>query len=178
VNLVVWARLWVVLLVALVLQFGAFDQLTVLGAHADVMLTIAVAAGLLGGPQRGAMVGFVAGLLADLIVPTQFGLSALTFTLVAYGTGLVRSIPQGRDSPSADVATIVIGVIVGTIVFAGIGAIAGEAGMFAALGRAVLATGIGALILGTPVLAVLRWTFSGSRAQSTYAVPTGGSAAG
>jgi rod shape-determining protein MreD len=178
VNLVAWARLWVVLIVALVLQLGAFDQLTLFGAHADVMLAIAVAAGLLGGPQRGAMVGFVAGLLADLIVPTQFGLSALTFTLVAYGTGLVRSIPEGRDAPSADVATIVLGVIVGTCVFAGIGAIAGEAGMLPALGHAVLATGIGALILGTPVLAVLRWAFAGSRARSSFAVPTGGSAAG
>src|SRR3954462_6989690 len=57
----------------------------------DAMLLVAVLAGLVAGPERGAITGFVAGLLADLTLQTPFGLSALVLCLVAFGVGTLQS---------------------------------------------------------------------------------------
>ena len=61
----------------------------------DLMLLFAVAAGVTAGPARGATIAFTFGIAFDLMVHTPFGLSALCYTLVAYGlaqlqTGLLR----------------------------------------------------------------------------------------
>ncbi len=83
-----WARLALVVAAGLILQVSVLDQITVLGAHPDVMILIAAAAGMAAGPQRGAIAGFVAGLAADLVINLPYGLSALTFVLLGFGTGL------------------------------------------------------------------------------------------
>ena len=70
-----------VLAVAIFLQttFGA--DLRVHEVAPDFMLLLAVSAGFVAGPDEGAVVGFAAGLVADLFLQgTPFGLSALTRT--------------------------------------------------------------------------------------------------
>ena len=53
------------------------------------MLLFAICAGLAGGPSSGRLVGFAAGLLADLfLTTTPLGLSALTYCLIGS-----RSVP-------------------------------------------------------------------------------------
>ena len=52
------------------------------------MLLLPIMAGYAAGPDRGAVFGFIAGLVADLFLPTTFGLSALVGCLLGYGTGL------------------------------------------------------------------------------------------
>ena len=42
------------------------------------------------GPERGAIVGFFAGLTLDLLVQTPLGLSALVYCLVGYGMGRLQ----------------------------------------------------------------------------------------
>ena len=82
---------WALLLVTtLVLQAGLAGQMSIDGVVPDLMLTIAVCAGLAGGPQRGAIVGFWAGLLIDLGRPGPVGVSALTMCLVAFLVGTVQ----------------------------------------------------------------------------------------
>ena len=61
---------WRVLLV----QSTVGLDITVAGAHPDIMLLLPVAAGMAAGPEEGAVVGFVAGMAADLLLPTPFGL--------------------------------------------------------------------------------------------------------
>ena len=174
-----WGRTLLVILIALVLQVGVIDQLVVLGAHADLFPILAVGAGLLAGPQRGAAIGFVTGLVADLVVTTPYGLSPLCFTIVAFGMGLVRSIPQGRDAPSADVAACVVGTALATLLFAIVGAAVRQPGMLGITALdAVLVTAIGAIVLSWPVLFTLRWALRDSRATSAYSIGAGGSAAG
>ena len=72
-----------------VLQVGLFAQLPVDGARADVMILLGIAAGFVGGPERGAIVGFAAGLAIDLVLPTPLGLSALVYCIVGYLVGRI-----------------------------------------------------------------------------------------
>ena len=58
------------------------------GVHPDIMLLLPIMAGIVGGPARGASMGFGAGLAADLFLPTPFGLSALVGCLIGFGVGV------------------------------------------------------------------------------------------
>jgi rod shape-determining protein MreD len=80
-------RTALVLLGALVLQVSLLGRLPVFGVTAELMLLVAIAAGLTGGPERGAIVGFAAGLLYDVTLHTPLGLSALVFALMGYAVG-------------------------------------------------------------------------------------------
>jgi rod shape-determining protein MreD len=84
------ARVSLVLFSAAVLQRGLFSQLRVAGVSVDVFLLLTIAAGMMLGPERGAILGFFAGLTLDLLVQTPLGLSALVYCLVGYGTGRLQ----------------------------------------------------------------------------------------
>jgi len=172
-----WARLAIVVIVGVVVQVAVLDQLVVLGAHPDLMVLLAAAAGLAGGPQSGAMVGFTTGLVADLFVDTPYGLSSLTFVLVGFAVGLLRSIPAGREVGSAQVAACIVAGAAGTLLYAVLGALAGQSGMLGhGTANAVLVVTIGSIVLAPIALACLRWVFSRGRSRAGYAVPSGGSA--
>jgi rod shape-determining protein MreD len=172
-----WARLLLVTLVALVVQVSVLNNVTLLGAHPDVMVLLAAAAGLAESPGRGAIAGFVVGVAADLVVNMPFGLSCLTFTLLGFGTGLLRPALLARDVDGAQVFACVGAAAAGTIVYAVIGTIAGKHGLIgAATAEAVLAVTLGSVVLSYPALAVMRWVFSGTRVELGLSVPPGGSA--
>ena len=78
------------LLIAAVLERGSFSQLRIDGAAADLLLLMAIAAGMVGGPDDGAVVGFFAGLLLDLLVQAPLGLDALVYCLIGYLVGLAQ----------------------------------------------------------------------------------------
>lgn len=83
------AKLALLLLTVLVIQVGVVADLRAFGALGDVMLLLAIAAGSVGGPNRGALYGFFAGVAYDLVLDTPFGLSPLVYALVGYGVGVV-----------------------------------------------------------------------------------------
>jgi rod shape-determining protein MreD len=107
-----------------VVQVAVLDQIVVFGAHPDVLVIFPAAAGLLQGPQRGAIVGFVAGVAADLVVQLPFGLSLLTFVLAGFVSGLIARASSGSDRGVADVlrcvllavATVALYVLLGTAI--------------------------------------------------------------
>jgi rod shape-determining protein MreD len=174
-----WGRIVLVLLVALVVQVAILDQITLFGAHADLFIVIVVVAGLVGGPGIGAGVGFVAGLFADLVVITPYGLSPLCFSIAGFGIGLLRSIPSGRDTPSVDFAACVAGTAATTLLFAVVGALVGQPDMLGATAAyAVVVTSLGALVLAWPVRRVVVWALGDLRVTTGAAVGSGGSAAG
>lgn len=79
---------WTVLLAgAYALQVGFLDDLHLFGVHPELMLLVAICAGLVGGSSTGAAVGFAAGLLTDLLLSGSFGITALCYTLVGFGVG-------------------------------------------------------------------------------------------
>lgn len=173
-----WARLVLILIGALVLQVAVVDQVVVLGAHADLMVLLAGAAGLIAGPARGATIGFVVGLVADLVVTTPYGLSSLAFVLLGFGCGLLRLAPAAREARTVQVAACVVAGAVGTVLYAFLGALVGQAGMLGRTGLdAVVVVTVGALVLAWPAVWAMRWAFQGvERATRTYGVPSGGSA--
>lgn len=172
-----WARLLLVIVVALVVQAAVLDDITLLGAHPDVLVLLAAAAGMARGPGRGAIGGFIAGIAADLVLNTHFGLSALTFTLVGFGTGLVRPTLAARDSDASQVVACIGAAAAGTILYAIIGTISGTHGLVgAATAEAVLSVTLGAVVLAYPALRLMRWAFSGTRVELGVSVPPGGSA--
>jgi rod shape-determining protein MreD len=172
-----WVRLVFVVAVGLVFQVAVLDDVTVFGAHPDVMILVAACAGMAAGPQRGAIAGFTAGLAADLVVNLPYGLSPLTFVLVGFGTGLLRANLAARDVESTEAATCVAAAAAGTLFYALLGALTGRSGMlgFVTVYALVVVT-LGAVVLSWPVLRSLRWVFAGSQDRLGLAVPRGGSA--
>ena len=82
------ARLAFVLLTAAVLQRGVASQLELAGAVVELLLVVAIAAGLAAGEQPGAVTGFFAGLTLDLLSSGgPLGLWALTYAVAGFVAG-------------------------------------------------------------------------------------------
>jgi rod shape-determining protein MreD len=113
-------------LVMVLLQTAVFPQLRVFNVAADVLLLVAIGAGVVGGPERGAVLGFVGGLLADsVLTTTPFGLSALVYCLVGWcaGSFQTRILHATWWIP---VLTAAAATAMGTLLFAGLGAVLGQ----------------------------------------------------
>jgi rod shape-determining protein MreD len=79
------------LVTAVLLQTALFPFLSLAGFRPDLLLLVAVAVGLHDGPMAGARVGFVAGLLGDLLVSqAQVGLGALVLSGIGFTVGSAR----------------------------------------------------------------------------------------
>lgn len=161
-------RLALVLAGALTLHQSLFVTLRVDDAHPQVMLLVAVVGGLLAGPERGALIGFTAGLLADLFVQTPLGLSALTFALVGF---VVGSLQTGIVHTSWWIApvTALLASFAGVVLYGLFGAIIGQA-HFVSPRLLVLAAGVGAMnaVLTVPLVRAMSWALD-SRPEGAYA---------
>lgn len=111
-------RVPLVVVLVLVLQTALVYRLRVSGVTPDTLLLLAVCAGIVGGPERGAVVGFAAGFAIDLFLQTTpVGLSALVFSLLAYAVGIVA---EGTVRAAAWIPVVTAGVAsaVGVVAFA------------------------------------------------------------
>lgn len=81
------ARFAVLIGLALLLQVSVVAQLSVGGQIGDLLLLVAVSAGVNGGPERGALIGAACGLASDLVVQTPFGMSMLSTAVIGYAAG-------------------------------------------------------------------------------------------
>ena len=81
-----------VVFVLVTLQTAFFAELDIFGAKADIVMLLPIAAGIAGGRDRGAIVGFIAGISLDLVVHgTPTGFFALGYTLVGYIVGMMQA---------------------------------------------------------------------------------------
>jgi hypothetical protein len=157
-NPVSWFRLGVIVVVGIVLQVSVLDDITIFGAHADCMIVIAAAGGIVAGPSRGAMIGFVAGCFSDLAVSLPFGFGPLTYVLVGFGASYLLRAASGRDLPVAELSTTVVCAAAGIVLYALFASAVGQPGMLGpAVGRAVIVVGVGALLFGFAALRAIRW---------------------
>lgn len=74
-------------MVLLAIQKTLFVELKPFGVIIQLVLAFAASAGAAGGPERGAVTGFVLGLMFDLSVGTPLGLSSITMGLAGYIAG-------------------------------------------------------------------------------------------
>jgi len=155
------ARTTIVLFVVLAVQNTLLDSVRVAGAHPDAMILLPVAAGYVAGPDRGAGLGFAAGLLADLFLPTTFGLSALVGCLLGYGTGLTtRGLVRSSWWLPLLVSAGATGA--GLSMYAILGAVLGEPGVLRTdLVPAVVVAVPAAVVLATPVVRLVAWAMPG-----------------
>ena len=131
-------RALLVLVVVLVLQLTVALDIRVGGAHPDLIVGLAAAAGLAGGTERGAIVGFFSGLAIDLFLPTPFGLSALVGTAVGVGAGQLVAAGVDRTNRLFVPGVAALGSAIGVIMFAVLGAVVGQPDM--------LTVGLGAVV--------------------------------
>ena len=151
------ARSTIVIVVVLVIQHTILDSVRVGGAHPDAMLLLPVAAGYAAGPDRGAVFGFITGLVADLFLPTTFGLSALVGCLLGYSTGIAT---RGlvRSSWWLPPVVAVAATAAGMGAYAILGAVLGDPGMLKTyLAPALVVEAPAAALLAVPVLRFVSW---------------------
>jgi rod shape-determining protein MreD len=158
-------RLLVLVGVTLLLQTTVILDIRIAGMAPNIMWLLPVAAGLVAGPAEGAVVGFVAGIAADLLIPAPFGLSALVGTLIGFGVGAATgNLP--REIPGLSVLVALVASAVAVMLYAVLGAVLGE-GQFlhADLAAMVPVVAVANAILAVPAVRVTRWALmvSGDR---------------
>jgi rod shape-determining protein MreD len=111
------ARLTVVLLVAVLLQTAVAPHLRLLGAHPDFALIAVVCVALVKGSEKGAVFGFLAGMLTAIALMEPFGLSAFVFVLVGYFAGRYA---ETADLPAglAPLLTVFAATLLANVLFA------------------------------------------------------------
>ncbi|MET0727640.1 MAG: rod shape-determining protein MreD [Acidimicrobiales bacterium] len=166
--LLVATRMSLVLVLALTLQFALASRIEVFGVQGDLLLLVAVTAGLAAGPDRGAIIGFAAGLAFDLLLQSPFGLSALTYALVAY---LVGSMQDSflRAAWWIPVVTATVGSAVGVILYGVFGTVVGEDLLHTSLLKTALIVALLNAVAAPVMVRVVRWgtgTAEGTRYRS------------
>jgi rod shape-determining protein MreD len=140
----------------LMLQVGLVADLRAFGAIGNLMLLAAIAAGSVGGPDRGASFGFAVGLAYDLVLDTPFGLEALSCALAGYASGWAISWviqPQWwfhiGSAAVVSVAAVIVGVVVARVL--------GSAYPLDDIVRMALVEAAWSAVLILPARRVLRW---------------------
>ncbi|WP_405618082.1 rod shape-determining protein MreD [Streptomyces sp. NBC_01508] len=114
--------------VALVIQVSVLARLQLPGAVPDLLLLVVVALALVYGHTSGALIGFGAGLLADLAPPADHavGRYALVLCLIGYLAGLAKP-DNGQLRTALGPMVVVVGpAVTTTLLYAGVGALVGD----------------------------------------------------
>ncbi|MEU7178541.1 MULTISPECIES: rod shape-determining protein MreD [Streptomyces] len=142
------------IVVALVIQVSILGRLQLPGAVPDLLLLVVLGLALVYGHVGGALIGFGAGLLADLAPPSDhaIGRFALVLCVIGYLAGLTK--PDSGQHRSATVPLmVVIGAAIGsTLLYAGVGALVGD--------TAARHVGVGGLLLSATLYDLLLAPFT------------------
>jgi len=118
----------VLVVAALVIQVSVLARLQLPGAVPDLLLLVVLGLAFVYGHVSGALIGFGAGLLADLAPPADHaaGRYALVLCVIGYLAGLVK--PENGQLRSAAVPMFaVVGAAIGsTLLYALVGALVGD----------------------------------------------------
>jgi rod shape-determining protein MreD len=133
------------------------------------MLLVAVAAGLAAGPDRGATLGFAAGISFDLLLQSPFGLSALTYALVAYVAGSLQDSVL-RAAWWIPVTTAAAASALGVILYGVFGTVVGLDVLHLSLLRIAVVVGTLNALAAPVVLRAVRWATGTSESVRHRAV--------
>ena len=168
----------VLVVVALVVQVSVFARLGLPGAVPDLMLLVVIGLALVYGPKGGCLVGFGAGLLADLAPPSDHavGRYALVLCVLGYAAGLLRPESGQIRSVLTPLLVVAAAAFAATLLYAGVGALVGDS--------AARHVGVGSLLVTSVIYDVLLAPFVVpavmALARRSIAVPvsSGGGTAG
>lgn len=117
----------VVVFVALVVQVTVVTRLPLpAGIVPDLVLLVVAALALRMGSLPGCMIGFLAGLLADIVPPAYHtvGLYALVYCAAGYLVGLAKE--EIQDSAVLSFFVVALGAVGGTLLYTALGALFGD----------------------------------------------------
>ncbi|WP_374983167.1 rod shape-determining protein MreD [Streptomyces fradiae] len=116
--------------VALVVQVSVLARLHLPGAVPDLVLLTVLALAMVYGHVSGALIGFTAGLLADLAPPADHaaGRYALVLCVIGYLAGLTKPETGQPRSAAGPMVMVVAAAIGSTLLYAGVGALVGDTG--------------------------------------------------
>ncbi len=111
---------------SLVLQAALINRLPLPGGWPDLTVVCVVAFAFTGGPVYGAVLGFCAGLAADVLPPADhtFARLALAYAVVGYLAGLLEDAEE--RSVAASVVIVAFASAVAVALFAGAGILVGD----------------------------------------------------
>jgi len=111
-----------------VIQVSVLSRLHLPGAVPDLLLLTVLALAMVYGHVGGALIGFGAGLLADLAPPADHaaGRYALVLCVIGYLAGLVKPETGRLRSASGPMAVVVVAALGSTLLYAGVGALVGD----------------------------------------------------
>ncbi|MGW5272700.1 rod shape-determining protein MreD [Streptomyces sp. NPDC004044] len=114
--------------IALVVQVSVLARLQLPGAVPDLLLLVVLGLAFVYGHVAGALIGFGAGLLADLAPPADHaaGRYALVLCVIGYCAGLVRPDNGRFKSAFVPMAAVVAAAIGSTLLYALVGALVGD----------------------------------------------------
>jgi rod shape-determining protein MreD len=163
------ARVVPVVVLFVLVQQTLIQDLRSGGVHPDIMVLLPIMAGLVGGPSRGAAMGFVAGLASDLFLPTPFGLSALVATMIGFGVG-EATLALDRTAAWLPIVAALGGSALYEVVYAVLGSVLGQPQMLHVdLTRIVVLVSVANAVLALPAVRLVAWALP---AASTEGVPT------
>jgi rod shape-determining protein MreD len=114
--------------VAMVIQVSVLARLHLPGAVPDLLLLTVLGLAMVYGHVTGALIGFGAGLLADLAPPADHaaGRYALVLCVIGYLAGLAKPENGRLKSASGPMAVVVAAALGSTLLYAGVGALVGD----------------------------------------------------
>ncbi|MEO3763149.1 rod shape-determining protein MreD [Streptomyces sp. B8F3] len=172
------------LVTSLVFQVTVLARLHLPGAVPDLTLLVVLALAMVYGHVGGALVGFTAGLLADIAPPADHavGRYALVLAVIGYLAGLIK--PETGQVRTAAGPMMVVGcaAVGSTLLYAGVGALVGEGSVRGVgLGSLVFTAAIYDLLLApftVPLVMALARRADRDTTAEAAETATGGSAAG
>jgi rod shape-determining protein MreD len=169
------AKVVVILLVGILVQTCFGNDMRVDDVAPDFMLLLAVCAGFVAGPDEGALVGFVAGLLSDLFLQnTPVGLMALAACLAGYVVGWARA-SFLRPHPAIVPVVAAGGTVLGVLLFVAIGYVVGQAQLVAPgekwVAQVAIVEACYAAVFALPAAMLMGWALKGPSAPPSSLPP-------
>jgi len=144
-------------LILLALQRTILVEIQIGGVIIQIMMAMAAAAGVAGGSERGAVVGFVFGVMFDLAEGTPLGSTATAMTIAGAVGGLLALIAADPHWWLEAIFTA-LGTAAGVVMIPVIRAFIGEPAPFQGeLGIVVLVTAVAAAVLSPVLVPLGRW---------------------
>ncbi len=159
-------RLVMVGVVLLTIQTTVFAEFPIFGAKLDIVLGASICGGIVGGAELGALSGFIFGVMFDLLLITPFGLSPLTYGLVAFAAGAVKALVTVGNAWWLTTLLVAGGSAAGIVLFAFAGTVIGQQGwvQWQLVPAALVVAAVNALV-GVPFCRIMKWTLCLEREQ-------------